>query len=337
MKRTLINYKQVKILLLSVSIILGCATNATYAQDAQFSQMENLTLLTNPATTGLFTHKDINLGAAYRNQWSSLSSSINSFAMTFDMPQLNNKWGIGGFIKNTDEIGIINTFNFIASGSYMITDVQNEKYILSVGLQLGFIYKRINVSNMTFDQQYEAGNFNPDIASGENFIRQNTWMPDANIGFYYRNIDDDKKFKPYGGFSLFHVTYPKEQFLDGTVDHLPIRFLFELGSTYQINDQINLNPAVYYQRQREFQQLLINVMADYNFIDSPYKVIAGMGYRHQDAVIMHLGFQHGLNIFRFSYDFNISDLKTYTRNRGAIEFSLIYVAGSAKRTKVTLF
>jgi type IX secretion system PorP/SprF family membrane protein len=252
------------------------------------------------------------------------------------MPQFNNKWGVGGFIKNTDEIGIINTFNFIASGSYLITDPNNDKYLLSVGLQLGFIYKRINVNNMSFDQQYEAGNFNPDIASGENFIRQNTWMPDANIGFYYRMIDDTKKFKPYGGFSLFHITYPKEQFLDGTVDHLPIRYLFELGATYQINEEIDINPVVYYQRQREFQQILINLMGSYKFMDSEYKLLAGMGYRHKDAVIMHLGFQHGLNIFRFSYDFNISDLKTYTRNRGALEFSLIYVAGSAKKKKVTL-
>jgi len=65
-------------------------------------------------------------------------------------------------------------------------------------------------------------------------------------------------------------------------------------------------------------------------------IIAGIGYRHQDALIMHLGFKHGLNIFRFSYDFNTSSLKTYTRNRGALEFSLIYVAGSSKKKKVTL-
>lgn len=321
----------------SITIILLCASSTVHAQDSQFSQMENLTLLTNPATTGLFTHEDINLGAAYRNQWSSLSSSINSFALTFDMPLLNDRWGVGGYLKNTDEIGIINTFNFIASGSYLITDpVKNSDYLLSVGLQVGFIYKRINVDNMTFDQQYETGNFNPDLVSGENFIRQNTVMPDANIGFYYRHINKGVKFRPYGGFTVFHITYPKEQFLDGTVDHLPLRYLFELGASYDINEQVNIIPVVYYQRQREFQQFLVNVLGSYSFDKSPYKLIAGMGYRHEDAIIMHLGFRHGLNIFRFSYDFNISGLKTYTRNRGAIEFSLIYVAGSDKKKKVTL-
>jgi len=323
--------------LVSISLIIGSTLSSLHAQDAQFSQMENLGQVFNPATTGLFNHQDISLTAAYRNQWSSLSSSINSFLLSFEMPPFAERWGVGGYIQNTDEIGIINTFSFIASGSYIITDPRNTKYILSAGLQMGFRYKRINTENMTFDQQYEAGNFNPDIASGETFIRQNVWMPDVNIGFYYRNVNKEKVFRPYVGLSVFHVTYPKEQFLDGTAGHLPLRYFGQLGASYDMNDLVNFSPNIYYQRQREFQQLLVNVLASYSVHKTLYKVIAGLGYRSQDAVIMYLGFQHGLNIFRFSYDFNVSSLKTYTRNRGALEFSLIYRAGSVKRRSVNRF
>ena len=323
-----------KKIVLTIAISLFSMMPFLHAQDAQFSQMESLNVLFNPATTSMFTNEDINLGAAYRNQWSSLSSSINTFALTFEMPYFNERFGVGGFISNTDEIGIINSFNFMASGSYIISDPRNEKYYLSAGLQLGFINKRINTNNMSFDQQYEMGNFNPDLASGENFIRQNAWMPDVNIGFYYRNTDKEKKFHPYGGFAVSHITYPKEQFLDGTSDNLPLRYFFELGAEYKIDSKVRLNPVAYYQRQREFQQFVLNVLGKYEFTDSPYHLVAGLGYRHQDAVIMHLGFQHGLNIFRFSYDFNISDLNQYTRNRGALEFSLIYVAGSIKKKDI---
>jgi type IX secretion system PorP/SprF family membrane protein len=326
-----------KKLVLSITILFGCAISTIHAQDAQFSQMEDLSQVFNPATTGVFNQNDISLGAAYRNQWSSLSSSINSFVLSFELPPFLQRWGVGAYLKNTDEIGIINTFSFNASGSYFITDPRNDKYLISAGLQLGFIYKRINTENMTFDQQYEAGNFNPDIASGETFIRQNTTMPDVNIGFYYRNINEAKHFRPYGGFSVFHITYPVEQFLDGTKSHLPLRYFAQLGASYDINDLTNISPNIYYQRQREFQQLLINVLASYSIHQTPYKVIAGLGYRSQDAVIMYLGFQHGLNIFRFSYDFNVSSLKTYTRNRGALEFSLIYRAGSFKKRTVNRF
>jgi type IX secretion system PorP/SprF family membrane protein len=323
--------------LLSITLTMGCAISTIHAQDAQFSQMENLSQVFNPATTSLFNQNDISLAASYRNQWSSLSSSINSFLLSFELPPFSERWGVGAYLQNTDEIGIINTFSFIGSGSYIITDPRNTKYVISAGLQLGFRYKRINTDNMTFDQQYEAGNFNPDIASGETFIRQNIWMPDVNIGFYYRNVNKEKVFRPYGGFSVFHVTYPKEQFLDGTSDHLPLRYFFQLGASYDLNDLVNLTPNVYYQRQREFQQLLVNVIGSYVIHQTPYKVLAGLGYRSQDAVIMYLGFQHGLNIFRFSYDFNVSSLKTYTRNRGALEFSLIYRAGSTKKKAVNRF
>jgi type IX secretion system PorP/SprF family membrane protein len=310
-----------------ISILCWFAVNYNaIGQDAQFSQMETLPIMVNPATTGVFTNNDISLGAQYRNQWSSLSSSINTFALSFDMP-LNDKWAVGGFIKNTDEIGIINSFNFMGSGSYIITDPKSKQYIISVGLQIGFIYKRINSGNLTYDEQYDENYFNTDLPTGENYVRQNTIMPDANIGFYYKNINRRHRARPYGGFSVFHVTYPKEQFLDGSEGRLPLRYLGNVGLEYSVNDQIELDLNGYYQMQRDFQQILINLYGDYRFEGSEYRILAGIGYRNKDAVIMHLGFKHGYNIFRFSYDFNISGLKEYTRNRGAIEFSVIYVAG----------
>jgi type IX secretion system PorP/SprF family membrane protein len=296
--------------------------------------METLPILFNPAATGMYTNEEINFGAQYRNQWSSLSSSINTFALTFDM-RLNDKWAVGGYLKNTDEIGIINTFNFVASGSYLITDPKSKQYFISVGLQLGFIYKRINNGNLTFDEQYDENYFNIDLPSGENFIRQNTVMPDVNFGFLYKNINRYNRFRPFAGFSVFHVTYPKEQFLDGSEGRLPLRWLFNAGTEFTINELVELELNGYYQMQRDFRQLLINLYFNYRFQESKYRLLAGLGWRDKDAVIMHLGFKHGYNVFRFSYDFNISGLKEYTRNRGAMEFSFIYVSGQRKSRKST--
>lgn len=318
-----------------ISILTWFATiNALKAQDAMFSQMETLPILANPATTGVFTNNDINLGAQYRNQWSSLSSSINTFALSFDMP-LSGRWAVGGYIKNTDEIGIINSFNFMGSGSYLITDPKSKEYLLSVGLQMGFIYKRINSGNLTYDEQYDEDYFNTDLPTGENYVRQNTIMPDANIGFYYKNINRRHRARPYAGFSVFHVTYPKEQFLDGSEGRLPLRYLINGGLEFTVNDLVELEANAYYQMQRDFRQLLINAYVNYRFDRSQYRIFGGIGWRNKDAVILHMGFKHGYNIFRFSYDFNTSDLKEYTRNRGALEFSVIYVAGQKKGKNLT--
>jgi len=123
-----------KYIIISI-LVWFAAIYVSKAQDAMFSQMETLPMLANPATTGVFTNNDINLGAQYRNQWSSLSSSINTFALTFDMP-LTGRWAVGGILKNTDEIGLINSFNFLGSGSYLITDPKDASYLLSVGLPI---------------------------------------------------------------------------------------------------------------------------------------------------------------------------------------------------------
>ena len=316
-----------KIIIVLATLLTAAGTVS--AQDAQLSQMENLPILFNPATTGVFTNRDINLGAQYRNQWSSLSSSINTFALTFDMP-LNERWAVGGYIKNTDEIGIINTFNFLASGSYLITDPKSKEYLISAGLQLGFIYKRINSAKLTFDQQYDENYLNIDLPSGEYFVRQNTVMPDVNLGFFYKNINRRNRFRPYAGVSVYHVTHPKEQFLDGSVNRLPLRYLFMAGTEFSINELVELELNGYFQMQRDFLNLQLNLYGDYRFDDSPYSILAGLGWRNKDAVIMHLGFRHGYSTFRFSYDFNISSLKDYTRNRGALEFSVMYVAGKKR-------
>jgi type IX secretion system PorP/SprF family membrane protein len=233
--------------------------------------MVTLPIMVNPATTGVFTNNDISLGAQYRNQWSSLSSSINTFALSFDMP-LNNKWAVGGFIKNTDEIGIINSFNFMGSGSYLITDPKSKQYIISVGLQIGFIYKRINSGNLTYDEQYDENYFNTDLPTGENYVRQNTIMPDANIGFYYKNINRRHRARPYGGFSVFHVTYPKEQFLDGSEGRLPLRYLGNVGLEYSVNDQIELESNLYEYRNL-LSQKANNIEHELQSIKAEYKVV----------------------------------------------------------------
>jgi len=299
------------------------------SQDAQFSQMETLPLLFNPAATRVFSNNDINIGAQYRNQWSSLSSSINTFALSYNMP-VGEKWAVGGYVKNTDEIGIINTFSFIGSASYMITQPKSRRYILSVGAQIGFIYKRINAEKLSFDDQYDEGYFNIDLPTGETFIRQNSIMPDANIGFNYRNINLSNRFRPFAGLSAYHITYPKEQFLDGSEGRLPLRWMLTAGTEISINNTVELVFDGFYNRQRDFQQGLVNLYGIYKFEHSEFNLIAGIGWRSDDAVIMQLGFKHGNNIFRFSYDFTTSGLKTYTRNRGAIEFSFMYVAGKKR-------
>ena len=53
-----------------------------------------------------------------------------------------------------------------------------------------------------------------------------------------------------------------------------------------------------------------------------------------------MGIKHGNNYYRFSYDVNVSPLRSYTRNNGAFEFSIVYlgtVSGRARRMTSSAF
>lgn len=304
------------------------------AQDAQISQYDASPVMFNPANTGMLKFTDLRIAALYRSQWSSIATSFNTFAASFDMAA-NDRFGVGGVFVNTDEANVISTSNFLVSGAYQVSDPNQTKYILSAGVQVGFLYKRINPNGLIFDSQFDGYNFDGTLPSGEAFARTTRFMVDANIGISYKSTDRRKRINPNADLAVFHVTAPDESFIGEEKSKLPLRWMGSVGARIEINRQLMLDPAVIYQRQREAQQFLINAIANYSFQSTPYQVIGGLGYRTNDAVIIHAGIRHNSNIFRISYDINTSELSDYSKNRGALEFTVIYRPG--RRTSRAIY
>jgi hypothetical protein len=107
------------------------------------------------------------------------------------------------------------------------------------------------------------------------------------------------------------------------------------GARIEINRQFLLDPSVLYMRQRESQQIMGTVLAHYKVQGTPYQALGGLSYRTNDAVIIHAGVRHNSNIFRISYDVNTSELSDYSKNRGALEFTVIYRPG--RRTSRAIY
>ncbi len=307
--------------------------NKSSAQDAQLSQYDAVPVIFNPANTGMLKYTDLRLTALYRSQWSSLSTSFNTFALSFDMAY-GERFGLGAAFTNTDFANVISSSNFLVSGGYQITDPDNPKMLLTAGAQLGFIYKRVNVNELIFDRQYDGYNFDYSLPTYEQFDRVNRMMFDANVGFSYKSTDRTKKINPFGDLAVFHVTMPNESFIGSKKSPLPMRWMGQAGARVEISRVFVLDPSVVYMMQRESSQLLINTMALYEIQGTPYQVLGGLGYRMGDAVIMHAGFRHNANIFRISYDINTSPLSKFSNNRGALEFTAIYRPGKKTRRAI---
>ncbi len=178
---------------LLIGLVMTCTiSNRVSAQDAQISQFDSAPVMFNPANTGMLKFTDMRIAALYRSQWSSLATSFNTFAMSFDMAA-SDRLGFGGVFVNTDEANVINTSNFLISGAYQITDPNQTKYMITTGVQLGILYKRLNVNDMIFDSQFDGYNFDGDLPSMETFTNTSRFMLDANIGVSYKSTDRTKK------------------------------------------------------------------------------------------------------------------------------------------------
>ncbi len=311
-----------------LNIVLVLVLSSTlFAQDPHLSQTNATEVMLNPAQTGMFRNSDFRAGTQYRNQWGSLATKYSTSVISFDMPfstsgDARSRWGIGGYMLNDDAAKAYNVFKFVVGGAYQIT-TPNEKHLLSVGLQAGIIYKNIKDNKLVFDNQWSDNTFDDDLPTGENISNDYKIMPEVNLGIYYKMLDKNHKLNPYAGLVFFHITNPKESFLGAKDSKLPIRYQFNLGTLYKINDKISLDPSVFVQYQRNVYEINAGMRGFYKF-NEILKINAGGYYRINDAAIIVLGLGFKNIDFNMSYDINTSNLKQFTNGKGAFEFSIIF-------------
>jgi type IX secretion system PorP/SprF family membrane protein len=309
----------------SISILLAICLPALAQQDNHLSQFNASPLTFNPAMTGMFKGNyrgQLN----YRTQWGSILNKpfINQVA-SFDMPR--KKFGYGIIVmSNKAGSGNMNTTSALLSCAYEVTSDPTEVHHLTTGLQVGFINKSVDVSRLTFDNQYttaNGGGFDQTVSSQENFQSTSYLLPDVNFGIYYYNTNKEKKFNPYIGASGFHMTIPKESFY-GNLNRMPIRYLIHGGSKIKINEVIKVDPSFLYMQQNNVHEINFGVTGDYYMLEQNTHLQLGTFYRYKDAFIIQTAVLYKEYTLRMSYDFNTSSLNAYTHGRGGFEISIIY-------------
>lgn len=313
-----------------VPIVIFLMVTNLNAQDIHLSQYDASPILLNPALTGMLDKGDFRLATNYRTQWASVSSSsFTTTGIAFDT-KLKPRWGVGAYATNNDLAGFINVFNFAFSGSYQITDPTQNKYKITTGLQVGFLLKSLNPDEFVFDSQYEDGSFNTSKLSGENFTKTNSFSPDFNWGIAYVHTDESWKIKPFAGLSLFHLSLPNESFTDGDSDNLPIRWVFNGGVKYKINEKVNLKARSLFMLQRKAKEFNFGALVEYRIKDTEYILLGGIDVRWDDALIFSLGLNHKNISYRLSYDITTSSLQSVTGGRGGGEISIVYTPNKHK-------
>jgi type IX secretion system PorP/SprF family membrane protein len=318
-----------KNIVLAVASVLIAITS--FAQDLHFSQFFNSPLTTNPANTGFIPDGDYRLGVNFRNQWSSVMSvpykTMSAFGdMQIMKDRFDNGWlGVGAVILR-DVAGSGNLTSTKIYGSLAYHQMLGYSSLLSLGFNLGYANKQINVSNLKFPDQFDGKFFDNKLPTSVMLDNNTIGYFDMQVGMNYAYFPTENVYFNTG-FSVHHVNRPRESFFatDNDFDNrISMRYIGFLNGSFKLNDRVILNPNIYYTRQATTSELVAGVNAHYNLSgDGEYLLIGGAYYRLNESVIPMVGLGYKDYTFTFSYDVTTSSLANYNSNKGAFEFSLI--------------
>ena len=301
------------------------------AQDLHFSQFMNSPLVTNPANTGFIPEGDYRLGVNYRNQWSAIMAlpykTMSAFGDVQTMTNENNTgWlGIGGLILR-DVAGSGNLTSTKIYGSVAYHQMIDAGSLVSLGFNVGWSNKQINVSNLKFPDQFDGKFFDNKLPTSVILDRNNINYVDIQAGANYAYFPDDRTYFN-AGYSIMHINRARESFFDaqaGIDNRIAMRHNAFINGSFKLNEQWIVNPNVYFSYQAKSYEIVGGANAHYNLSGDGEKIlIGGLYYRHQDAVIPMIGLGLKDYTFTFTYDATISTLRNYNNTKGAFEFSLI--------------
>lgn len=279
--------------------------------------------------------------ANYRTQWKEVAKPYNTESIAADKQFYihNEKISAGLVIINDRSGGTFQVNKIQLSGAYHKT---LEKNSFHIGIQPGFVMKSIG-HNETFPDQlnWGTGKFDSGISNNETNLNYRLNYLDINLGVGY-----DHKFKRveiFTSYAVYHINYPKETFLSYN-NILKPRNVGSLGVTWYSAPKITVQPSLCVMGTDKASEFLMGARLFYS-LENDYSisksVFLGMYYRKgfdnlSDAVFSVVGMNYKQYYTGISYDFNISQLKTASNYRGALEVSFIYTGISTRLTKTAI-
>lgn len=315
------------IFLFTAIVFIG---QTSHAQDLHFSQFFNNPLLTNPANTGFIPDADYRLGASYRNQYSNIMTvpyntmSIYGDAQVF-RNRIENGWmGLGGVILR-DVAGSGSLTSTKIYGSIAYHQMLGLSSLLTAGFNVGWANKRIDQTKLTFPDQFDGKFFDGTLPTSVQLLNNSVSYFDMQAGLNYAYFPTSNIYIN-AGYSIQHVNRPKETFFaEDNSSRLDMRHIGFINAIFKVNDNVIINPNVYYTTMAKASEIMLGMNAAYNLSgDGSKQIVAGLYYRYRDAVIPMIGLEINNIRFTFSYDVTTSSLKNYNHSFGADEFNVMY-------------
>lgn len=319
-----------------LSLALGLAASAympASAQDVHFSQIFETPLLRNPALAGLFSG-DVRLQSVYRTQWNSVTTPYQTASIhgEFKLPvgQGDDFLTIGGQVVY-DKAGTValTTTQVLPALNYHKSLSDEKNVYLSIGFMGGWVQRKLDVSKMTTNSQFDGNNYNPSLGTGEALTSPSYSYMDGSAGMSFMSqIGENEDNNLFVGLAYHHFNRPKKlSFYSSTdVEMLP-RLVASGGIRVSISESSFVTFEADYSKQGSFSETVGGALFTWKLGDyeNPrYLFHAGSYFRWKDALIPAAKLECRPLAIAVSYDANISPLKTGSRGQGGFELSLTY-------------
>lgn len=300
------------------------------AQDPHFSQYFSSPLTLNPANTGNFDGT-ARLSSNFRNQWHGVGDPFITGTISYDTEILSKRMGEG----NKLAVGVMGLYDKALGGkfksNYISTSLAYHLWLdeerskkFSIGFQSTYANKRIDPVNISFANQFSSFGFDLSMPSNEIIVNNNIGYFDWNTGLMFNNSGENGSF--YVGTSIYHLTTPKESFLNIEANDIPMRLTMHAGATRYIGQNGVLMGSAIYMMQGGSREMTIG-MAFGQYLNSVINNVAlyvGGWYRNQESIIPYFGLTYNNMQLGLSYDVVTSGLSMAKTQNRSFEVSLIY-------------
>ncbi|MEI6948497.1 PorP/SprF family type IX secretion system membrane protein [Paraflavisolibacter sp. H34] len=309
-------------------VVLGFLASASVrAQDLHFSQFFETPLLRNPSLAGLYTG-DVRARLLYRNQWNSATAAYKTFAASGEY-----KTSVGqsddfltlGLQLLHDQAGTVawTSSHVLPALNYHKSLSSETNRYLSLGFMGGPVQRRLDLSKVTTESQYYGRGL------GENTLTPQYTYFDGTVGMSYSGqLDENPDNNLVVGLAYHHFTKPKNSFLRDKKVALDPKWVGSVGVKLAVQETGYLNLQADYSVQGGSRQAVMGALYGIKLnqeVDNPQYVLHGGAFlRWNDAFIPVVKLDYRPVSFSFSYDVNISRLKTATRGRGGFEAGITY-------------
>jgi type IX secretion system PorP/SprF family membrane protein len=190
---------------------------------------------------------------------------------------------------------------------------------------VGYTQKRIDLSKLTFDNQWNGVFFDTNLPSNEPFATNRVSFIDLQVGLNYAFFASEN-FYFNAGASIQRLNRPRETFFESSVSNNEVnsRYNFFLNANFKVQDIWIVNPNVFFSQVGSTRQLIAGFNANRDLGDNGARqFIMGLYFRTGDALIPLFGYQINDLKMTFNYDATISSLSKTNFTRGAYEVSIV--------------